>query len=236
MYQRRRSFAVVPYGRRTYRRRSFKRRYPMYRKPASSAGGAAFASKVRSVVSAERKFLHFSATYLVEEQSTSTILMSSMPQGVAQGQRIGNWIQPTSTHGTLTVTGNPTAGESSIWNVRVFVLIFNDSSKGINTIGSTFLQDPSRPGGPFNIDRKGEFSVLWTRFFTISNNNDSALFTRTLTWRLSLQNKKKVLYDGATEDDLTKNHLFFYAVSDCPSPVNNPPTITVDATFRYTDS
>ncbi len=115
-------------------------------------------------------------------------------------------------------------------------MILNDSLKANPVIASEFLEDPNRPGGPFRVSRKGEFSVLWTKFLFLSNHSDNVTFSKTLKWTLNLQKKSKTLFDGVGADDGTKYQYFFCAVSDSLSPVSFPPTLDVDSMFRYTDS
>jgi len=229
--------ALVPFRRRrSYVKRGYsgkRRRYPqMYR----SLGKAGFAAKVRKVVAAERKFLFTNDVFEAAGTLPGSLYLTGIAQGVGQSQRVGNWIQPTSSHGSVTVTGQVDAGGDTVWNVRVFILVFNDNSKDITNTSTRWMQDPTRPHGPFNIERKGEFSVLWTRVLTVSNNSDNTTYSQTLTWRLNLAKQKKILFDGPTSSDRTKFQMFFCAVSDSPSPPAGPPTISVDSQFRFTDS
>ncbi len=236
MYKRRYSSAVVPYGQRRFKRRypQKRSRFPMYRSPAKTS--ASFARQVRRVVSAERKFHYLNFTTLIDQATPAGADLTRIAQGVANNQRIGNWIQPTSMHGTYTVRGNSEAEGDTVWNVRIFIMVYVDSIKDLDIIPTEFMQDSTRPGGPFNILRKGQFSVLYTKFFTVSNNSDNNLFSRTFTWRLNLNKLKKILFDGDESTDGTKGHIFFQAVSDSASPVSLPPSLTADNTFRYTDS
>ncbi len=241
MYKRKRSFAVVPYGN---RRRSFKRTYTagrgrgrttlyrMYR----AAPSAAFASQVRRVVSAERKYVHIQGTIIAQSQSAQSFPLSESSQGTGPTERIGNWIQPVSMHGTCTVTGDPTGPSDSVTKVRVFIWIINDNASAFVVDPYEFMDDRARPHGPFNINRKGGFSVVWTRVCTVADLLRNDKHSMTYSWSLSLNKKQKCLFSGPADFNRTKFHYNFAALSDVPNPLSNPPTIVFDSMFRYTDS
>ncbi len=229
---------MVPYKRRYAGRGGIrKRRFtPMYRRPMMTAS---FAAQVRKVVAAEVKYHYLNNELEIESGAPVLSSFTSIAQGVTATQRIGNWIKPVNLHGTVVISGNPAAlGVRETWGVRVFIFVFNEDVTAAPTFAaSQFMIDPARPGGPFNILRKGQFSVLWTRFVTVSNNSDNNLFTRNLTFRVNLSKAKKCLYDGpAAVGDKTKFHIYFGAVSEATSPVVDAPTLTLDTMFRYTDS
>lgn len=239
MYKRRyNGAAVVPYGRGGFRgrgrRTSYhnKRRYPMYRKFGVTRG---FKAKVQQAVGAELKFIpHFSLLEASNDNPNATFI-SIVDQGTGSEQRVGNWCSPSSVHGTVRCHGNPEASPET-WTIRVGVLRYNDNSQGTSLFGSGFMEDPQRPGGPFKVASKGEFSVLWTRVLIVSNNTDNTLFTRALRYRVNLKNSPKCLYEGAGAGSRTKNHLIFFAVSDCAVTALSPPSVDFDSMFRYTDS
>lgn len=239
MYKRRNFGAVVPYGRGRGRRTSYhnKKRYPMYRMNGGSRfrAGAGFKAKVKRAVGAELKFFQFSFLHEVERTGADVSFLSEVPQGTEPTERVGNWIDPQSVHGTIRCHGNPGAGPET-WTLRVGILRFNDSLVGQTIIASQLLEDATRPGGPFKVAKKGEFSVLWTRVLIVSNNTDNTLFTRALRYRVDLRSSPKCLYSGPLSSSGTKNHIFFFAMSDAPIPEAMPPTVDLDAMFRYTDS
>ncbi len=227
---------MVQYKRRRYPSKYARRgRYPMYRKAGS------FAAQVRKVVAAEVKFHYVKSLIDAEISGTSIAFLSAIIQGVGQSQRIGNWIRPTSMHGTVVCKGNPEAlalpTPVETYLMRVTILVFNDDLAVAEPVSaSNFLLDSARPGGPFNINIKGQFSVLWTRVVTVSNNTDNTQFVRTLTFRINTTKQRKCLFKGPDGDDFGKFQYLFLASSEAPSPVNEPPTADIDSMFRYTDS
>lgn len=127
-----------------------------------------------------------------------------------------------------------TAAPEEIWTLRVGVLRFNDTLEGHVFVADGLLEDSTRPGGPFKVSSKGQFTVLWTRVVIVSNNSDNGLFNRTLKFRLNLEGSPKCLFNGPVI--ATRNQLIFFAMSDSPSPDDQPPSCDVDAMFRYTDA
>ncbi len=234
--QRRYPSAMVPYKRRSYRpirkygakRRTYfrGRKAPMYRAPA-------FAAAVRRVVSAEQKYKVDDQLFSSSRFTGGFNIMTNVQQGVLATERIGNWLQATSTHGTVVVHGNGDALPLETYGVRVWIMVLNEDFDQIVPVNASgYLLTDTRPAGPFNILRKGEFSVLWTRYVQVSNNTDNSLFTRTLPFRLSLNKVKKSLYDGT---DIKKYHLFFMTTSDAAVDANLP-LVQLDYMMRYTDS
>lgn len=239
MYKRRYG-AVVPYGRRRATTYGRKKKYVMYRRPASSAG---FKAKVQRAVGAELKYLAVNATYQAsQDQANAYVRFGAIGQGLGQSQRIGNWITPKFMHGTVRVRGNPLALEDGAepahltWTIRIGILVYLDSRQGASDLTSDLLQDSARPGGPFKVALKGEFRVLWSRITVVSNNNDNDYFTRTFKYSLKLASLGKALYEGSDAEDQTRGQLLFFAMSDASSPPAFPPFIDMDGMFRYTDA
>jgi len=235
MYNNRRyANKVVPYGR---RRTNYlqKKRFPMYRTP-SRVSSAAFIKKVRRAAGAELKYLATNSTFLVSVSDPSALFLSNVIQGLGPSQRLGNWINPVGMHGTVRCHGTTLAAAPEIWTMRVGILRFNDDISDTTFISSDLLETASRPGGPFKVSSKGKFSVLWTRVVFVSNNSDNGLFNRSLKFRIDLETAPKILFDGPSLTGQTRNHLVFFAMSDSPSPDDEPPSVDIDCMFRYTDS
>lgn len=232
MYNNRRySNKVVPYGR---RRTNYlqKKRFPMYRTP----GRAAFVKQVRRAVGSELKYLSTNSTFLVSQSDPSALFLSNVVQGLGPKERIGNWINPVGMHGTVRCHGTTLAAAPEIYTMRVGILRYNDDISNITFISSDLLETVDRPGGPFKVTSKGQFSVLWTRVLIVSNNSDNGLFNRSLKFRINLETSPKVLFDGPSLTGQTRNHLVFFAMSDSPTPDDEPPSVDIDCMFRFTDS
>ncbi len=215
------------YPRRATAGRGRPRRYAMYRTP-----GRAFAARVRAVVKAESKYkyLPFEADPTVTAPFVHHV--SEIALGQLSTQRIGNWIQPTSVYGTVRVFGNP-ASEELTDGVRVGCLIWNNDNDSDAFDATNLLEFNEAPGGPFKIPEKGSFTILWTRYVQVVNNDDNAQFVKTLKVSFPMVRKPKILYDGG---ESKKYQIFFFALSDTPGLSETPPHIEGDLTIRFNDS
>ncbi len=213
-----------PYKAATYRsRRSMRGR----------RSGASFASRVRKVVKAELKFRDAGFTVLPVVGGQSEILVTLLDQGAGAENRVGNWIQPISLDGYITVQGDDAAGpQQENFGVRVgYALWKNDESADPFTY-DRIMQDGAAPGGPFSVPEKDSFRVLWTKYMTVNNHRQNTQFTKTFPFSINLTKLPRTLYDAANNK---KYQIFFFAGSD-DTVATNPPTVQVDSMLRYTDS
>lgn len=227
------------YKRRAYPTTRFKkRRYTTKRSryaPANRrmAPGGNFAAKVRSVVKAESKFI-YSATALVNVARTQAIVVSlgNVPQGVGASQRIGNWIQPTVLYGHITVNGDA-ASLLDTSSVRICLLQYNEDESSTAFDANILLENTLTPGGPWQVISKGKYTILWSSYFTITNNLANLAFTRTLAFNVKMQKRPRVLFAGSTQK---KQQLFFVALSDVDVGAGPFPQVAAQIQMRYTDS
>lgn len=214
------------YPKRAYGGRGRPRRYPMYRTPGS------FASRVRAVVKAESKYkyLPFEADPTITSPFVHRI--SAIALGNLSTERIGNWIQPTSLYGTVRIFGNNDSEETTD-GVRVGCLVWNNDNDSDAFDATNLLEFNEAPGGPFKIPEKGSFTILWTRYVQVVNNDDNAQFVKNLKLSVSMIRKPKILFDGGENK---KFQVFFFALTDTPGLSETPPHIEGDLTLRFTDS
>ncbi len=210
--------------RKTYRRK--KRPTRKYRKPMT-------VSKVRRIISAELKLSLVSNDFILISISSPMVvpLTTTISQGDTNLNRTGNWIQPITYHGYVTVRGLDASAQLSN-NVRCGIVRWkNDQAVDALTVGK-LMESASAPGGSFNFGNKGSFTVLWSRFFNIVHDSNNPQFLKTYRWKISLSRGQKVLYDNAVAK---KYQLFFFAFSDSTSDVQSP-LLSIDSTLRWTDS
>ncbi len=195
--------------------------------------GASFASRVRKIVQAEIKFHDQGFSVLPVVGGQSEVLATNIPLGVGANQRIGNWLQPVSLEGNITVQGDDAAGlAQESFGVRVgYALWKNDSTSDPLTF-DRIMQDGASPGGPFSVPEKNSYKILWTKYLTVNNHRQNSQFTKTFPFRINLSNLPRALYDDGNQK---KYQIFFFAGSD-DIVGTNPPEIQVDSMFRYTDS
>ncbi len=227
------------YKRRAYPTTRFKkRRYSQKRSrytPASRrmAPGGNFAAKVRSVVKAESKFLYsFSALQEFRRTQAFVSNLSSINQGLGASTRIGNWIQPTVLYGHITVTGD-TAAVLATSSVRVCLVQYHEDESQAAFDASILLENTLTPGGPWQVISKGKYSILWSSYFTITNDFANLAFTRTLAFNVKMHKRPRVLYATATQK---KEQLFFVALTDIDVGAGAAPLVATQIQLRYSDS
>ncbi len=207
--------------------------YRSRRKMRGPRGGASFASRVRNVVKAEVKFRDQGFAVLPVVGGQSEILVTTIEQGAGAENRVGNWIQPMSLAGNLTIQANDAAGPAAEnFGVRVgYALWKNDETNDPFTF-DRIMQDGASPGGPFSVPEKDSYKILWTKYVTVNNHRQNSQFTKTMAFTINLSSLPRALYDGA---NIKKYQIFFFAGSD-DIDGTNPPSVQVDSMLRYTDS
>ncbi len=195
--------------------------------------GASFASRVRKIIKAEIKFNDSGFSVLPVVGGQSQVLATSIDLGVGANNRVGNWLQPMSLAGNITVQGDDNAGPAQEnFGIRVgYALWKNDETADPFTF-DRIMQDGASPGGPFSVPEKDSYKVLWTKYLTVNNHRQNSQFTKTFPFMINLSKLPRTLYDGANHK---KYQIFFFAGSD-DIVGTNPPEIQVDSMLRYTDS
>ncbi len=153
-----------------------------------------------------------------------------IPQGLGATQRIGDWIKPINLHGTLSVKGNPEAGQ--ITQVRCYIFRWNEDALSGGPILDDIVNNPTAPGGQFNFISKGLFKVYYTKVFNIVNDSTNPAIQKQLKIYVKLNRTPKVIYNAAQPK---KNHIYFGIFSDTNLAAGIP-TFRLDMTLRYTDS
>jgi len=209
-------------GRRRY---SGRRTYPLRRMPA-----AKFAAQVLAVVKPESKFHFRDVADITAQGDPMVTALSVIDQGTTAQLRIGNWIQPTTLYGHITVTGD-TESVIDHSSVKLCLLQWNEDEDKNPFDGSELLQDNDAPGGPWRVSEKGTFTIMWSAYLIVINDVNNSQFSKTLKFNVDMKKRPRVLFEGPNRK---KNHLFFAALTN--HGALNAPRIELQSQLRYTDS
>jgi len=212
------------------RRRTFRRRKRTTRRNAKKPMTV---GRVRRIISAELKVSLVGNDFIAIHVAAPMIvpLTANIAQGDTNLQRTGNWIQPVTYHGYVTVRGFEGADEKSN-GVRCGIIRWKNDESVDPALVNKIVEDPGDPASSFKFTQKGAFTVLWSRFFNIVNRNNNPQFLKTYRFKVSLGRGQKVLYDGVNPK---KYQLFFFAFSDSLVAAEAP-QLAISTTLRWTDS
>jgi len=188
--------------------------------------------KVKRIISAELKFTTTNAVDTVVNTANPYVEnLTAMAQGNTSSQRDGNRINGVNVHGNITLNGED-AGVDEITPVRITIFRWNEDASVTVPTPALIMQDVAQLGGAYNINNRGFFKVLYSRFFTLVNSNDNVNFKKTLRFYTKLSGK--IIFDGGLVTDLKKFHI--YIMIQATSTVATHPVLNSSITFRYTDS
>ncbi len=225
------ALALKLYNPRIRSMRRYKRpRLLSYRTPA-------FKRAVRKVVSQELKFFVSPLGNTELDNAVGVIQhLSPVTQGDNQNQRNGNWIQPQSIQGNITMIGNSGAVADETQKYRISVIRWREDSSpgGVFTLPTLpqILNTASQPHGPYNFVSKGKFDVLYSVVYIVDTSVDNSNHEMQYTFKKNISGGQKILFNGAAFE---KYHLYLIASSDVAAGVDGP-LISFDITLRYTDS
>jgi len=191
--------------------------------------------RVKKIIGAELKVKQFNdRDRLVNAANPRIEQITSIAEGNGNDQRDGNRLTAVNVHGHITLIGD-TAGADDTTDVRVAIFRWNEDTTVAAPTVADIMEDVTNLGSSYNINNRGKFKILWSRYFTLVNDQANPSFRRTLRYYVKLSGPK-VLYDGAGAGLGTakKFHLFFMILSN--SGDAGSPTSTLNITFRYTDS
>ncbi len=185
--------------------------------------------KVKRIISAELKVRDLGVgPVAIPTINGDVTLISNVSRGSANNQREGNWIQPVTFMGTVTLEGNPAGLATQQYRVGCFQ--WKENHDVDTATLNKLMADTSAPHQQYNIPSKGSFKILWSRVGILSADIDNPQHQKVL--RFYVKPRMKILFD---DTDVRKNHLFMFAYSDIAS-ASDPPTYSFDARLRYTDS
>ncbi len=220
----------MPFNRPYTSRRRFRRRRPMrrtYNNKVMTVG------KVKRIISAELKLSTVANDFLAI--SVALPMVVSLTGNIAQGdtnlQRTGNWIQPITYHGYVTVRGSNNAVEDTN-GVRIMILRWKNDESVDPALVNKVVEDPADPFSSFKFTQRGAFTILYSRVFNIVHKENNPQFLKTYRFKIPLSRGQKTLYDGAIPK---KYQLFFMAFSDSLT-VGEEPELSISSTLRWTDS
>ena len=153
--------------------------------------------RVRRIISAELKVslvgndfipIHIAGPMIVP-------LTANIAQGDTNLQRTGNWIQPVTYYGYVTVRGINNSVEVSN-GVRCGIIRWKNDESVDPALVNKIVQDPGDPSSSFKFTQKGAFTVLWSRFFNIVHADQNPQFLKTYRFKVSLGRGQKAFYDG----------------------------------------
>jgi len=190
--------------------------------------------KVKRIISAELKYsLVNSINTVVNTANPLIIQLTDIDQGDGNTQRDGNRLTAVNYHGHITMQGEPAGGADDLTRARVTIFRWMEDAGTTPPTEGEIMQDVGRLGGPFNINNKGMFKVLYSRYFVIVNNHENVNFKKTLRFYVKLSGK--VLYDGVGGAANPKKFQLYMLVSAVSADMNSP-TIELSSVFRFTDS
>lgn len=205
-------------GKRSFRRRRNYRRKPWYKKKYSvgEIAGKALSgvNYLRTLVNAEVKTYDSTLAAQSLDYNGHIYNLTAIPQGDTEQSRDGNSIFLKSIFIRGLITAN-TVTE----NNTVRVIIFRDTMNlgSSPTIGEILESTGSNIAtlSPLNHDSHGRFQILWTKFFTFSNNGNTAQ-----VWKAYLPIRKHVKYTGTLGTDEHKGQIYILLLSN--TNVNHP--------------
>ena len=218
--------------RRTFRkRRTMGGPLTMRRRPRPMTTG-----RVKKIIGAELKSIQVNQRDTVVNLANPQLLkVSGIANGDGQNEREGNRLTGVNLHGHITVSGDPAGGGEEITDVRTVVFRWNEDVSAQSPTNADIMEDINNLGSSYNINNRGKFKILWSRYFTIVNNEDNVGFRRTLRYYVKLTGPK-ILYDGAGAGDGDGKKYQIYVMVLSASPDVGHPLYTINNTFRYTDS
>ena len=222
-------------GYRRYRRRARKTRTMGGIRKGFRGRRRMTAGKVKRIIGAELKHTTLKVADTVINAATPFIQpLTFLAQGNDNDERDGTRVSPTNIHGNLTLVGEDAAAGSISANLRCLILRWNEDASNAEPTVNRILQSNTSIGGAYNFNNRGQFKVLWSRYFVLINNADNPQFKKTLRFYVRLSGAPKILYSGpgAAVANSKKFHYYFMIISDS---VDNP-ELTLDETFRFTDS
>ncbi len=200
--------------RRTRRRRTYTRRMT--------------AGRVRRIIGSELMFNDIFLASLSMPATTGQIIhLSSIPQGLTENDRSGNWIRPVTLYGTLNVEANQENAES-VQPFRVMIVQWRENQNVDLITLDKVVQNAAEPFQGYDVQSKGAFKILWSWVSTVIGDVANPQLVKTR--RFYVKPRTKILFDG---DEPRKYHLFLVAFSD---QALNAPFIYGNTRLRYTDS
>ncbi len=221
----------MPYNRPYSSRRNGMRRR---RKPRRTYNNKVMTvGKVKRIISAELKVSTVGNDFIEIDITNPMVvpLTNNIAQGDTNLQRTGNWIQPVTYHGYVTVRGQNNSPQLTN-GVRIMVLRWKNDESVDPALVNKVIEDPGDPFSSFKFTQKGAFTILYSRVFNIIHENQNPQFLKTYRFKLPLSRGQRTLYDGANPK---KYQLFFMAFSDSLVPGQSP-ELSISSTLRWTDS
>ncbi len=220
----------MPYNRPySMRRNGRRRKRPMRR----TSNKVMTVGKVKRIISAELKVALVGNDFIAISIAAPMVvpLTANIAQGDTNLQRNGNWIQPVTYHGYVTVKGINNSPEETN-GVRIMILRWKNDQSVDPALVNKVVEDPGDPFSSFKFTQKGAFTILYSRVFNIVHADQNPQFLKTYRFKVALSRGQRSLYDGATPK---KYQLFFMAFSDGLVAANSP-LLSISSTLRYTDS
>lgn len=222
----------MPYKRRGFRRRTFK-------KSASSSKKYVTWKSIKKYISktVEHKYKDTDRASTTVDATGNVYCLSVIPQGDTDSQRNGDSVMPV----YLRVKGSCHGADSS--NVmRVILIRWHPDSASVgdpaltDILQSTILSTTNAPYAPYIHDKRNQFTVLSDRRYTLMGSVDSSKYISSFDIKVNLKRRKlmkKLIYtasDGTTGTD----QIYICALSD--STATSHPAIAFTSRLSYTDS
>lgn len=234
--------------------KNFAQRYPRFHKGLQIAGGVAkvatsalsIASTIASVINAEHKHLDtLSGNVNCSNAGPVVTCLTNMAQGSTDQTRTGNSILAKHVYLKGYIQRNVNRGALAQDLVRCMLIMDTNDVADVKPTIDLILQNYSTvysAVSPHNKAYTDRFKVLWDKTFILNDQMQCIKFKLYKAFKVKTYQKNNgkskivalhMTYNGASSDDLSKNHLYMVSVG---SNDTNPPTMYWDARFGYVDN
>lgn len=221
----------MPYARRSYRRRSSRRRRtPWYNKKYSTAqiARAAWRSAkyIRGLVNSE--MFHKDQTLTLGSNQNAIFNITSLAIGDGMNARTANSILAKSIHMRGYMYINPTVTS----NTRVMLALVRDTQQVSDTVPSipNIFDSAISPHTLLNLSNAGRFKILWRKQYVMTPNTGGR---DAIQLKFFTRLNHHVRYNGSADTDIQKNGIYLVMITSEPT---NYPTIELLSRFNYHDN
>lgn len=229
----------------SYRRRGYKKRGPIKKKPTGvwpaiqKVGGLAI--KALSMLNSEKKHVDVTRANAVVTSAGSMTLLNGLTQGTTDVTRVGDDVKFTSSFLRMGIQHNSavTSGE-----FLRFILFRDNQSNGAAPSGNDLLVTSSDPFSPLNLDYSRRFKILKDKIYCTSDSGSNEAqylkffldFSKVKPSHSSKVNIHKTDYglgNAGTVADISTGAYYIWL---CSNEAVNGPFVRFTNRLRYVDN